>query len=195
MLECCIDHLRVRETALPTTSVSDMVVPGSGVQNAEEETNSVRSFALTPLEDMLAITTSTNQIYGLNINVDWAKNDEVVFQTLSEPFHSGPVLGLDTCVRKPLVVTSGKDRTIRVWNSMSHRLEVVKTFPTDAYSISMHPSGLHILAGFQDRLRFMNLYSDDICEFKAFQIRQCMECRFSLGGQYFAAVNAYAIQV
>jgi WD40 repeat protein len=189
-----LDHMRVKESALPPSSQSENLISGA-LHSADEETVSVRSFALTPLEDVLAISTSTNQIYGLNINVDWSKNDEVVFQTLAEPFHSGPVLGLDTCVRKPLVVTSGKDRTIRVWNTMSHRLEVVKTFATEAYSVSMHPSGLHILAGFQDRLRFMNLYGDDIREFKAFQIRQCMECKFSIGGQYFAAVNVNAIQI
>eukprot|EP00760_Papus_ankaliazontas_P029336 PhM_4_TR420/c0_g1_i1/m.15018 len=187
-----LDTMRLKESALPT-SIAD-AIPGVA-PHSEEESMSIRAFAVSPMEDVVAVTTSTNQLYGINIAVDWARSDEVTFQTLVEPFHNGGVLGLDTCVRKPLVVTSAKDRTIRVWNTMTHRLEIVKTFPSEAYSVAMHPSGLHILAGFQDRLRFMNLYGDDIREFKAFQIRQCMECKFSVGGQYFAAVNVNTIQI
>ena len=74
-------------------------------------------------------------------------------------------------------------------------MEIIKTFPTEGNSIAMHPSGLHILVGFSDKLRFMNLYGDDIREFKNFPIRSCPECKFSNGGQYFAAVHGNIIHI
>eukprot|EP01065_Artemidia_motanka_P053301 TRINITY_DN985_c0_g2_i1.p1 TRINITY_DN985_c0_g2~~TRINITY_DN985_c0_g2_i1.p1 ORF type:complete len:1226 (+),score=563.45 TRINITY_DN985_c0_g2_i1:55-3678(+) len=162
----------------------------------EADTMRVKSFALTQQEEFLALTTSNNQIYLLNLsNADFAKGEDAVFEPLAQWFHSAPIIGLDTCVRKPLVATCSKDRSIRVWNYVDHTLEMAKTFHTEATSIAMHPSGLHILVGFSDKLRFMNLYGDDIREFKSFPIRQCPECKFSSGGQYFAAVHGNVISI
>eukprot|EP01002_Notosolenus_urceolatus_P000978 NODE_124_length_2690_cov_42.754638_g100_i0.p1 GENE.NODE_124_length_2690_cov_42.754638_g100_i0~~NODE_124_length_2690_cov_42.754638_g100_i0.p1 ORF type:complete len:876 (+),score=301.78 NODE_124_length_2690_cov_42.754638_g100_i0:62-2629(+) len=59
----------------------------------------------------------------------------------------------------------------------------------------MHPNGLHLLVGFSDRLRFMNILGDDIREFKSFSVRACAECAFSSGGQYFAAVHSNVVDV
>jgi len=41
----------------------------------------------------------------------------------------------------------------------------------------------------------MNLLMEDVRQYKDIPIKQCRECRFSNGGQYFAAVNNTIIQV
>jgi WD40 repeat protein len=82
-----------------------------------------------------------------------------------------------------------------VWNYVEANSELVKFFPEEAYSIAIHPSGLYILVGFSDKLRLMNLLIDDIRPFREFTIRGCRECRFSNGGQYFAAVHANTVQI
>eukprot|EP00998_Keelungia_sp_KM082_P011069 NODE_72_length_2822_cov_65.725788_g68_i0.p1 GENE.NODE_72_length_2822_cov_65.725788_g68_i0~~NODE_72_length_2822_cov_65.725788_g68_i0.p1 ORF type:complete len:921 (-),score=372.38 NODE_72_length_2822_cov_65.725788_g68_i0:59-2716(-) len=156
----------------------------------------VKSFSLTQQEEYLSLSTSNNQIYLLNLsNADFSKAEDAIFEPLSQPFHSMAITGLDTCIRKPLVATCSKDKTIRIWNYVEHTVEIIKSFPTEANSIAMHPSGLHILVGFSDKLRFMNLYGDDIREFKNFPIRSCPECKFSNGGQFFAAVHGNIIHV
>jgi WD40 repeat protein len=71
----------------------------------------------------------------------------------------------------------------------------VKYFPEEAYSIAIHPSGLYILVGFSDKLKLMNLLIDDIRPFREFTVRGCKECKFSNGGQYFAAVTGSTIQI
>ena len=162
----------------------------------ESDSMRIRCFALTQQEEYLALSTSNNQVYLLNLsNADFSKGEDAVFEHLAQHFHSAPITGLDTCVRKPLVATCSKDRSIKIWNHQDHTLEMSKSFHTEATSIAMHPSGLHILVGFSDKLRFMNLYGDDIREFKSFPIRQCSECRFSTGGQYFAAVHGNIISI
>ena len=162
----------------------------------ETEAMKVKCFALTQQEEFLALTTTNNQIYLLNLsNADFSKGEDAVFEHLAQWFHSAPITGLDTCVRKPLVATCSRDRSIKVWNYVEHTLEMSRIFHTEATCIAMHPSGLHILVGFSDKLRFMNLYGDDIREFKSFPIRQCTECRFSTGGQYFAAVHGNIISI
>ena len=61
----------------------------------------------------------------------------------------------------------------------------MKEFPEEAYSVAFHPAGLHILVGFADKLRIMNLLMDDIKTFKEFPIKSCPETQFSNGGQMF----------
>ena len=61
----------------------------------------------------------------------------------------------------------------------------MKEFPEEAYSVAFHPAGLHILVGFADKLRIMNLLMDDIKTFKEFPIKSCPESQFSNGGQMF----------
>ena len=113
----------------------------------------------------------------------------------SQGFHSSQVTGLDTCVRKPLVATCGTDRTVRIWNYLDKSSDISKAFTEEVHSISFHPSGLHVLAGFSDKLRLMNLLMDDIRQYKEFAIKMCRECRFSTGGDKFAAVNGNTIQI
>lgn len=103
--------------------------------------------------------------------------------------------GMDTCLRKPLVVTCGLDKTIRVWNYLEKSTEICKSFPEEAMSVSFHPSGLHILVGFADKLRLMNLLMDDIRTFREFMVKSCRECQFSNGGDRFAAVNGAYIHI
>ena len=90
---------------------------------------------------------------------------------LSLSLFSLAITGMDTCARKPLVVTCGIDRYVRVWNYLTKKKEVNKIFPEDALSVSFHPSGLHILVGFSDKLRLMNLLMDDIRVVAEFPIK------------------------
>ena len=59
----------------------------------------------------------------------------------------------------------------------------------------MHPSGHHVLVGFADKLRIMNVLDNDIKPYAEFSIKACREVRFSQGGQTFAAANGATIQI
>ena len=128
---------------------------------------------------------------GNNANAS-NNNDENV--KLNTPIFAH-VTGMDVCSRKPLLVTCGVDRSVRIWNYTTKKCELVKFFADEPSSVSMHPSGLHVLVGFTDKLRMMNLLMDDIRIVKEFPIKSCRESKFSVGGHYFAAVNGNAINV
>lgn len=158
--------------------------------------STIRAFCLTQGEDTLVMATSSLQIVALNFNVDWSKSSEVpVFRSICQPFHAGAIVGLDCCIRKPLVATSSTDKTVRIWNTQDNVAEIVKVFPTEPGAIALHPSGLHLLVTFADKVRFMNIYGDNIQEFKAFNIRAVTDVRFSAGGQYFAVVHSNVIHI
>ena len=99
------------------------------------------------------------------------------------------------CVRKPLIATCAADKSVRIWNYVDKTMELMRTFEEDPCSIALHPNGLHVLVGFTDKLRLMNLLMDDIRTFKEFSIKACIECKFSRGGDLFAAAAGNAVNV
>ena len=101
----------------------------------------------------------------------------------------GIVTGLDVCVRKPLAVTCSLDKTIRVWNYIDQKLELTRPVSEDPWCVAFHPSGLHIVVGFSDKLRLMNLLMDDMRTYRELPVKLCREVQFSRGGQYFAAAS------
>mmetsp|Transcript_78194 Transcript_78194/g.211524 ORF Transcript_78194/g.211524 Transcript_78194/m.211524 type:complete len:1255 (-) Transcript_78194:77-3841(-) len=156
----------------------------------------VLSLAVNPSEEVLAIGTSTAQLLQLSLSPsDLLKSEESPVDNILTSFHVGPILGLDVCVRKPLVVTCGVDKSVRVWNYIDKTQELCKFFGEEAYSVAFHPSGFHLIVGFSDKLRLMNLLMEDMRTYKEIPIKACRECRFSHGGQFFAAVNSNTIAV
>merc|ERR1712195_262157 len=117
-----------------------------------------------------------HQVFNVPFSTtEFAKSEEVSFEPLLQPFHSREISGLDVCVRKPLVVTCSTDKTVRIWSYLDKSLEQMKEF--------------------QDKLRLMNVLMDDIRMFREMSIKNCRECRFSNGGQFFAAAHGNAIQI
>ncbi|KAI8916406.1 quinon protein alcohol dehydrogenase-like superfamily [Gorgonomyces haynaldii] len=160
-----------------------------------DETARILNIAISPNEDQILFSTDNCQIYGSQLTHVDVKSEDAKLEPFTQPSHHGPITGMDTCIRKPLVVTCSSDRSVRVWNYLEANSELVKYFSDEAYSVAIHPSGLYILVGFSDKLRLMNLLIDDIRPFREFSVRGCRECRFSNGGQYFAAVHANTVQI
>lgn len=166
---------------------------GSGISR-------VHTISVSPSEDALVVALSNAQLLTLPYHIgDMLKQDEIepLFSLFHRPGDTGQshITGLDVCFRKPIVATCGLDKTIRIWNYLGGNCELLKQFNEEAHSLSVHPSGLHLLVGFTDKLRLMNILMDDIRVFKEFAIKSCKECQFSNGGHLFAAVNGNTIQV
>lgn len=157
----------------------------------------VTALAVSPSEETLAIATNHSQLLQLSLNPsDLLKPEDALgVESIVSSFHTGAILGLDVCVRKPLVVTCGSDKSVRIWNYIDKTQELCKFFGEEAYSVAFHPSGFHLIVGFSDKLRLMNLLMRDMRMYKEIPIKACRECRFSHGGQFFAAVNSNTIQV
>ncbi|XP_071118876.1 cilia- and flagella-associated protein 57-like [Haliotis cracherodii] len=176
----------------------DIKIPAD--PNSSDPTKSqqqvIKCLTVSPSEETLVASTDLSQLYYLTLSsADLGKGDQATFEVLAQSFHNSQIMGLDVCIRKPLIATSSLDRSVRIWNYETCNLELYKEFAEEAYSIALHPSGLYILVGFSDKLRLMNLLIDDIRTFKEFTVRGCRECAFSNGGHLFAAVHGNVIQI
>ena len=149
-----------------------------------------RSLALSDTEGTLVAATEDNQLFKVSTRLaDAAKPPPV--EHLYSAFHGDcAIVGLDICLRKPLAVTVGKDRRIMVWNYETNALELSHVASEEIFSVAFHPSGLHLLVGFADRLRLMNLLMDDVRPYQELNVKACTAASFSNGGQYFAALTA-----
>jgi cilia- and flagella-associated protein 57 len=49
-----------------------------------------------------------------------------------------------------------------VWNFVEHKQLLCKHFTEEPFSVALHPSGQHLIVGFSDKLRLMNLLMDDM---------------------------------
>lgn len=169
--------------------------------SVEGNTSTIKDIAISPTEDSLVCSMENNQLYVLTLSsTDILKEDAMNFELLSTSFHSpgvsgSHITGLDTCVRKPLIATCGLDKSVRIWNYLDKSTDIMKFFKEDTFSVAFHPSGLHVVVGFTDKLKMLNILMDDIRTFREFAIKACKEVRFSHGGQFFAAANNNVVQV
>lgn len=154
------------------------------------ESTDIVSLSISAQEETLAAFFSSNQVAMFPIaNIDILKEGDDHFQMVGLGYHSQAILGIDVCIRKPLIATCGADKSVRVWNYLDKSCEVAKFFPDDLSCIAIHPSGLHLILGFSDKLKYFNILIDDLRQFHEFPIKQCRAVKFAHGGHLFAAVH------
>ncbi|CAH8541499.1 unnamed protein product [Heterobilharzia americana] len=211
---------RVRASKDEYTLLLSIQIPQDPIISVDSDfqlDQNITQLVISPTEDFIIATTDTHQLYqfsltSIDIGIKGSdtmskKNlvnagakrhipqDTMTFEPVSQSFHNGQILGMDVCTRKPLIATCATDRTVRIWNFETNDLELSKQFAEEAFSVTLHPSGLYVLVGFSDKLRLMNILIDDIRTFHEFTIRGCRECAFSNGGHLLAAVNGNVIQI
>lgn len=152
-------------------------------------------------DDSLVLATDTQHLMYFTVSSLQHAKDGSGFENLFMSFH-GPnirgesaVTGIDVALWKPIVVTCGKDKTVRVWNPADKKIEVMKEFEEEPTSLSVHPSGIYVAVGFNDKIKIMAVLLDDLSLCKEVTVRYCSFVKFSRGGHFIAAVNASNIQV
>ncbi|KAJ8609022.1 hypothetical protein CTAYLR_010681 [Chrysophaeum taylorii] len=173
------------------------------VFNIEGNSTPITNLAVSPSEETLCCATQNSQMYTFTLsNTDILKDDATTFELLSTAFHgpgprgSAKINALDVCTWKPLVVTCGDDRTLRVWNYHERTVELIKKYSEEILSVALHPSGLLAIAGFSDKVRLVSLLMDDVRTIRELPvIKGCHDCSFAHGGHVFAVANHSVVQI
>ncbi|NWV96642.1 CFA57 protein, partial [Machaerirhynchus nigripectus] len=156
----------------------------------------ITCICFSPSEETMVISTNKNQLYMFTMfSTKLIREKTSYFAYMNFPLHSNSVTGLDMCTWKPILATCSLDRSVRIWNYKTNTLQLCKEYQEEAYTVSLHPTGLFCLVGFSDKLRFISLLYEDMHVFKEFAVKNCRECSFSNGGHLFAAVNGNVIQI
>ena len=165
--------------------------------NNLHSTDYIINFQTSPTGEILVALTNKHELYQYNLGAAKSENNSISYwESIDAGSHSSSILDITACSRKPLIASCSSDSTLKIWNYETKQAEISKKFTNEQiFSVSLHPSGLHILVGFSDKLRLMNLLIDDLRLFKEFPIRGCKLSQFSNGGHLFAVVHGFNILI
>jgi WD40 repeat protein len=150
--------------------------------------------SLSSLENHLIFTTENNQILKTEINLD-RRCEESKYEFLIFPFHSSSINGMDICLKKNILATCGQDNSVRLWNYNQKTLDICETFIDEPFTVAFHPSGLHLIVGFADKIRCFNICSRNLKIYNEIFVKGCREIKFSNGGHLFACADNHNIKV
>ena len=138
-------------------AVKKIVFPARVIEKEGVSGYDILSLTISPNDDILVALTDDLLLYSYPMKKKESSLKKNVFSIFLQPFHSSAIRGLDVCYRKPLIVTASLDRTVRVWNYRTFGLELAKKFQEEIHSLSIHPDGLYIAAGFAVLVLFFPL--------------------------------------
>ena len=152
--------------------------------------------AIAKIDDNnLIIGFENGELLNLEINKSKEEKKSLKLSPLISDFHLGEIIDMDICPKKPLIVTTSIDCSLKIWNYKNFSLEYNKKFKNKIISISFHPSGLHLAGIMKNKIVLMNLNIDEIVIFKELQISNCRLIKFSNGGNYLALSQDSNIQI
>ncbi|KAJ1436600.1 quinon protein alcohol dehydrogenase-like superfamily [Ochromonadaceae sp. CCMP2298] len=166
-----------------------------------ERPGHVLAFAVGP-DDSLVCATDRQQLLGLSLsNLLGIKEGTSGVENILTSFH-GPgvsgeaaITGIDTALWKNIIVTTGRDCTVRVWNAVDKKMELMREFEEEPIGLSVHPSGMYIAVAFAERIQILSLLLEEIHLVREITARQCSGVKFSRGGQLLAAMNGSNLQL
>ncbi|CCW70469.1 unnamed protein product [Phytomonas sp. Hart1] len=118
-----------------------------------------------------------------------------LFEAICQPFHTGAINGMDCCARKPFLITSSSDHSVRLWNINTSKLEMIQYYSQEPGAVSIHPSGLMAVICFPDKVCVMSVLWNTLLERKVINFRYASNVVFSHGGQYFAVAHNNLVDV
>lgn len=156
-------------------------------------------------DDTLICATETQQLFSINLSsLSQAKSegtDDVLFESFGCGFHApnvrgeATITGIDLALWRPILATTGKDRTLRLWNPAERKLEAQHTFEDEPSALAIHPSGLYAAVAFQEKVQMLSLLVDGFSHMRDVNVRAVNIMKFSRGGQFIACGAGSVIQV
>ena len=180
-----------------TDDQKDPFLPIRSFETGEHDI--INSLAISPLgETVTSFILPSMQLKTFPLaHIDMIEQDgsEKPFTMMRQNgFHAGAILDMSVCLCRPCIATVGMDHTIRIWNYLTWECEIL--FDTGSedgppMSISLHPSGFHLVVGFKERVRMYNILRDTVKELRSMPIKNCRELKFNNGGNMFAAGECF----
>ncbi|EPY20510.1 WD repeat domain 65, partial [Strigomonas culicis] len=162
----------------------------------------VVSLAVDQLEHVLVAVTISGKLFSTPFQNEWFTADVAttrltapVFTPICQSFHSGSIRGMACSVRKPYLMTSSSDHSVRLWNTQTKRLELCKYYKQLPGALALHPSGLMAVVSFPDKVHVKSILWDALQDRKIISFRNTSDVKFSSGGQHFAVSHGNVVDV
>ena len=159
-----IAEKKVFESNINNNNKYDKVSSADKLSENSEKEKSFEFLSLAGInnstEPFVVATTSQNDILQININITDIEKQS--FKHIVSPFHFDSIEGMDICISKPYIITCSLDKNLKIWDYKKKSLVTTKTFDDEMYSVAYHPSGMHAIASFPDKLVPLHVFYDEI---------------------------------
>ena len=137
-------------------------------------------------QNRMVYVTGDGQLMKMNL-LD-RPEDAGMISYLHEPFHIREITCIATCLKKPYLMTTGIDKTLRLYQYNTGQLRLKLCEKLDEYIISMdiHPSGMYMVACTEHGLVYYTICEKEFCLTHRTPLNQCRVIKFSHGGHVFA---------
>ncbi|CAM9422149.1 unnamed protein product, partial [Choristocarpus tenellus] len=128
-------------------NMDDQRDPYMLIKNFTAKGSALGGLAVNRNSEMVYAYSKTNELLTFNLgNVDVLDEGENHFHMLLPGGnHVGAVVDMSACMMKPVVATVGADRSLRVWNFLKWKCDVVHDFRVeDPTCVSLHPTGFQV---------------------------------------------------
>lgn len=114
----------------------------------------IRSLAINKAEDHIYVITNQGQMIDGHLDCKAPEGPPYTsnFTYVQGQFHKNEITGLDTCIRKQLIVTCSKDKKVNIWDYATRTLEIQESFTEECLAVAFHPSGLHLAVALPDKI-------------------------------------------
>lgn len=147
------------------------------------------AFIYNPEIEKAMVITTGRQIYTLNFE----SQEKISWSVIVDNSHTSRITSMDIALKKPFIVTSGMDKTVKVWNYETNKIETEWSMTEEPQIVGIHPSGLFVVIGFSDRLIVMTIYPDAIGNkrkvIREIQVKNLKEFKFTNGGDKLAVAS------
>lgn len=129
-----------------------------------DESAEITHLSVSDCEQYCIALTSNGAVVRISIDGESIGTDEEILQeSLLDTMHSGAILSVSTNgISKPLVVTSGVDHSIRIWNYKTQMQQLVIYFEETPTTVSIHPTSIFIAVTFENSVKILAILEDDL---------------------------------
>ncbi|EEY69422.1 WD domain-containing protein, putative [Phytophthora infestans T30-4] len=152
--------------------------------------------AVSPNSETIVACSKSRELVTFSMSaIDTGQEDKIEFRELIRHSHQiGPVLQVDVSVQRPIVVTCGTDKTVRVWNFELNHYELLSQCPEEPTTVAVHPSGFQLVVAFKERVRVYQLLQESLRQVKELATKACRFVRYAHGGHLFACASGLTVK-
>ncbi|KAL3668185.1 hypothetical protein V7S43_007046 [Phytophthora oleae] len=150
---------------------------------------------VSPNSETIVACSKSRELVTFSMSaIDTEQEDRIEYREFIRHGHQvGPVVQVDVCVQRPVVVTCGTDKTIRVWNFELNHYELLHQCPEEPTTVAVHPSGFQLVVAFKERVRIYQLLQESLRQLKELAIKACRFVRYAHGGHFFACASGLTV--
>lgn len=122
------------------------------------------------------------------------------FSFLISPFHSQQITGIQTCLKRQILVTTSLDKSLRVWQYSTSNTNIMKlviwhNIRDEVLAVALHTTGNYFVASFYTCIRFFNIFPKEIEEYHQLKVQGSTELKFNSFGSLLAVQKGNSVLV